>query len=132
MMSSCIISLPHLASESVMRLPRGHDVWHNMQLLAQRDKWLFPEAKRPSATQFVRQILVLRGGGCEGGHSDPPEGLQTSVHWQLLLRNLQPLGSPAPKVSKCQKPHRAIENASTLIWIHLKIHLLNILAFHPH
>ncbi len=44
------------------------------------------------------------GDGSEGGHSDPPEGLQTSACWQLLLRNLLALGSPTPKVPKYSKP----------------------------
>lgn len=105
MMSGCIISLPHLASASVVRLPSGHDVWLNMQLLAQRDKWLFPEATRPvEILQLASQIRVLMGDGSEGGHSDPPEGLQTSTCWQLLLRNLLALGSPTPNVPKYSKP----------------------------
>ncbi len=65
--------------------------------------------------QLAGQIRVLMGGGSEGGHSDPPEGLQTSVCWQLLLRNLLALGSLTPKVPKYSKPRKKIESWTFLL-----------------
>lgn len=91
----CVAQHAVVGPEGQMALPRSKQACENSQLAG--------------------QIRVLMGGGSEGGHSDPPEGLQTSVCWQLLLRNLLALGSPTPKVPKYSKPRKKIESWTCLL-----------------